>query len=283
MKTLLTVILFFAATFCGGDANAGDINFDTIPDVEDTTDEVEESRKSYQTAAGIGLGVLPEYEGSEDYFAVPVPYFRVHWQSGRYLELQAVKLRANLVPQNIIKAGPILRYHMGRKDVENDTVDELRDIDGSLMLGGYCEIDIDRWDAGIELVTDVTDEHDGTLFTLKGGYTFPLETHTNLRLGALTTYADDDYMESFFAIDADNAARSGLRTYDADGGLKDIGLSASFFGGPQKNGALYGRIFTNDSLMMQRTALLWTMKAMPLSFFLCFYLYEVFNLSFCGT
>jgi outer membrane scaffolding protein for murein synthesis (MipA/OmpV family) len=32
-------------------------------------------------------------------------------------------------------------------------------------------------------------------------------------------------MESYFKIDGNNAARSGLDTYDAGGGFKDIGLN----------------------------------------------------------
>jgi outer membrane scaffolding protein for murein synthesis (MipA/OmpV family) len=49
----------------------------------------------------------------------------------------------------------------------------------------------------------------------------------NVSLGAFTTWADDDYMEAYFEIDALDSARSGLRIRSADSGIKDVGLSVS--------------------------------------------------------
>jgi outer membrane scaffolding protein for murein synthesis (MipA/OmpV family) len=37
-----------------------------------------------------------------------------------------------------------------------------------------------------------------------------------------TTWADDDYMEEQFGINANNAARSGLDQFNADEGFKDV-------------------------------------------------------------
>jgi outer membrane protein len=50
-----------------------------------------------------------------------------------------------------------------------------------------------------------------------------------VRLGfaASTTYASDRYNEKYFGIDPDNARRSGLRRHDAEGGIKDVGLSVT--------------------------------------------------------
>ncbi|MCP4215639.1 MAG: MipA/OmpV family protein, partial [bacterium] len=42
-----------------------------------------------------------------------------------------------------------------------------------------------------------------------------------------TTYASQDYMDAYFSIDADNAARSGLDTFDADAGFKDVGVEVA--------------------------------------------------------
>jgi outer membrane protein len=41
------------------------------------------------------------------------------------------------------------------------------------------------------------------------------------------TYASGRYNATYFGIDANNAARSGFSTYDADGGIKDIGFSVN--------------------------------------------------------
>jgi outer membrane scaffolding protein for murein synthesis (MipA/OmpV family) len=42
-----------------------------------------------------------------------------------------------------------------------------------------------------------------------------------------TTLVDDDYMESFFSVDAQQSADSGLKRYNADAGIKDVNLSVS--------------------------------------------------------
>jgi outer membrane protein len=38
-------------------------------------------------------------------------------------------------------------------------------------------------------------------------------------------YANSDYMNEFFSIDQSQSSRSGLRTYDADAGWKDVGAT----------------------------------------------------------
>ena len=45
--------------------------------------------------------------------------------------------------------------------------------------------------------------------------------------GVDSTYGTDDYMDEFFSVGANNAARSGLSRYSADAGFKDIGLEAA--------------------------------------------------------
>ena len=41
------------------------------------------------------------------------------------------------------------------------------------------------------------------------------------------TWADDDYMKSYFGIDAANAAASGLDQYSADEGFKDVNFGGA--------------------------------------------------------
>jgi outer membrane scaffolding protein for murein synthesis (MipA/OmpV family) len=50
-----------------------------------------------------------------------------------------------------------------------------------------------------------------------------------VRIGfnASATWADSRYNETYFGIDANNAIRSGFDTYDAKGGIKDVGVSVN--------------------------------------------------------
>ena len=45
---------------------------------------------------GLGPGIAPDYEGSEDYEFVPIPYARAQWASGQYVHLLGNKLKGNI-------------------------------------------------------------------------------------------------------------------------------------------------------------------------------------------
>jgi outer membrane scaffolding protein for murein synthesis (MipA/OmpV family) len=74
------------------------------------------------------------------------------------------------------------------------------------------------------VVQDVSGSNDGLVVTLGVGYTMPIDDRTLVALTATIDYASGEYMSTYFGIDAGDSARSGLKTYDADAGIKDVGL-----------------------------------------------------------
>jgi len=174
---------------------------------------------------GAGVGLAPDYEGSEDYAAVPLPYVSVAWSNHMAISLLGNKAKVNLIPSPIWKGGLIGEYIGKRDDVDNSRVDRLEDVDASVMLGGFFGFEYANWSASIEAMADVADGNDGSIVRLNGGYRIPIGQTLSLSLGAFTTWADDDYMQAYFEIDAANAAASGLQTFDADAGFKDVGLN----------------------------------------------------------
>ncbi len=178
-----------------------------------------------QIALGAGAGMAPDYEGSNDYEAVPLPYASVTWSNHMAINLLGNKAKVNLIPSPTWKAGLIGEYIAERDDVDNDRVDRLEDVDTSIMLGGFFGFEYENWSASIEAMQDVADGNDGAIVRLNGGYKIPIDQTWNLSLGVFTTWADDDYMEAYFEIDAADAARSGLQQFSADSGFKDAGLN----------------------------------------------------------
>ena len=68
--------------------------------------------------------------------------------------------------------------------------------------------------------------HDGALVELSAGSKLPFaKTLIFIELG--TTWASDNYMKSFFGIDSQQSASSGLERHRADAGIKDINISVS--------------------------------------------------------
>jgi outer membrane scaffolding protein for murein synthesis (MipA/OmpV family) len=173
---------------------------------------------------GFGLGFAPDYEGSEDYEVVPLPYALAQWASGQYVRWTYDKIKGNVLPSDMWSFGPMLQYISSRADVDNDQVDDMQNVDASVMVGVFGGVNIDRWSASIELRQDIADDN-GFLATLNGGYTLPINDQLKLAFRVFTNYADGDYMNTYFSVDGGDARRSGLKQYDADSGFKDVGLN----------------------------------------------------------
>jgi outer membrane protein len=177
---------------------------------------------------GAGLGVAPDYEGSDDYTLAPLLYAHSQWSSGRYVKLTGSKLSANIISHEVFRFGPVANYRLGRDDavsVDDSKVKKMEQVDDSFELGAFAGIEIDNWIFMVEALGDVSDGHDGFVLTLSGGYTWPVNNSWSLSLGVSTSYGDDDYMGSFFDVDLRDSQRSGLKTYDADSGFKDVGCN----------------------------------------------------------
>jgi outer membrane protein len=197
--------------------------------------------------AAAGVGTRPDYEGGDDYEAVPIGLLRATWREFAFVELSgahgaggAPRLRANLVADSFLQFGPVLQYRLGRDDVEDDRVDALPDVDRALELGAFMGFDEDGWNGTVTFANDVTGEHEGFTVEMVAGYKAELRPDLTVGAAIASTYASDGYMGAFYTVDAADAAVSGLPSYDADGDFRDVGAelkvewmfpgSASHFG-----------------------------------------------------
>jgi len=173
---------------------------------------------------GGGLGVKPDYEGSSDYELVPVPAGSARFSNGMYVELMGLNLRANLIPSDFWRLGPVYNYRAERDNVENNRVDRMKEVSDANELGIFGGIAWQNWYLFLDLMADTGDAYDGSYGTLRGGYNWIISNEFALTFGAFGTYASDDYMQTYFGVNGRDSARSGLDTYDADESFKDIGL-----------------------------------------------------------
>jgi outer membrane protein len=189
---------------------------------------------------GIGPGLAPDYEGSDDYDLVPVPYGRLSW-GRRYVELQGLKLKANLRTHPNWELGPVINFRKEAFDNADDNRVKKLDGDGNaLEVGPFLGYRGLRWDSAIEVTKDVADGHEGWLTKLETGYSMQPNHKTRVRLGLETTYGSGDYMNEYFGIDRRNAVRSRLREYDADKGFRDWGANVAAFYDIRQNWTIVG-------------------------------------------
>ena len=181
----------------------------------------------------IAVGVAPDYLGSDDYQFVAGPSGRVEYSDHRYLKLQATQITANLLPHEYLRLGPAANYRFGRSSVDDTAVDAMQDVEDAFELGAFAGLEFTnkvnpryRFSVNLDFLHDVSGEYDGFVSTLNTSYWMPLARALTLSLGAGIGYGSSDYMDDFFSVDQADAARSGLNTFTADSGVRDVKASA---------------------------------------------------------
>lgn len=180
------------------------------------------------------IGMVPDYIGSDDYTIAGAPAGRITFSGTRDLRLIATNLTSNLINHEFIRFGPAINYRFGRDDVDDDIVDRMGDIDSAFEIGASMGLDFSnassprhRFGAFLEFLHDVSGEHGGYLVTGTMKYWRPLGRAFDFGLQAGVTYGNRDYMNAYFGVSASDSALSGLPTYSANGGIRDLTITPS--------------------------------------------------------
>jgi len=176
------------------------------------------------------VGVVPDYLGSNDYTIGAAPAAVIRFgDSDRYVRLLVTDINVNLIDSPNWSFGPALNYRLGRSDVDDNAVDNMSNIDGTVEVGafgGWTWIGSDdprhRFSLGTEVLYDVGGEHDGYLISGSVRYYQPVARPLTLSIGAALTYGSGDYMDTYFGVNGGNVGSSGLSAFNADAGLRDV-------------------------------------------------------------
>lgn len=214
------------------------------------TAATDDDPKKVNFAIGAGAGFTPQYEGSNDILAIPALTFAANWTSGQYIRLSGLGIEANILSNNKWEFGPKLRFKLPRNEdiVDNDMVASLEEIDVSAMAGLFTRYKFGKgFDVKAEFTQDVSGVSEGGVAGLELGYTF--RKHRFLtRFSANTTFATENYMDTYFGVNPENLNSSLLSFYDLDGGIKDIGATINTTYFINSKWALSGQIGYNQLL-----------------------------------
>jgi outer membrane protein len=177
----------------------------------------------------VGIGAYPDYIGSDDYAIGAIPLARYQFWGKRDVSLIGNDLRVNVLDTDHWRLGPTGIYRFGRSDVEDDVVRRVHEVDGSLDLGlfvGYEWHDAaeprKRLGASAWGLADVTDTHGGWTAGANAFGAYPVALPLTLVGGGGVTYGSGSYMDAYFSVTPADTAASGLRTYRADAGVRDV-------------------------------------------------------------
>ena len=203
----------------------------TLPDPNDQSDTL---------TIGVGGAMLPDYEGSNDYRIIPAAAVRGR-VGGIAFFSRATYLYADLIPRGAGKieldAGPIVGLRLNRTGkIKDDIVDLLPSRKKAIELGGFVGVTAhgltnpyDALSLRLDVVKDVGNAHGSTVFTPSIDFGTPLSRHTYVAASLSADWVGGGYADYYYSISPADTLRSGLRTYDADGGFKGwkVGLLAN--------------------------------------------------------
>jgi outer membrane scaffolding protein for murein synthesis (MipA/OmpV family) len=193
-----------------------------LPDPNDRSDTV---------TIGGGVGFVPDYEGSNDYRLIPAGAARGR-VSGISFFTRSTYLYVDLVPQGAGKldldAGPIVGVRLNRTGkIKDDFVAALPDRKAAIEVGGFVGVTAhgltnpyDALSVRLDVVKDVGNGHESTVISPTIDFGTPLSRTLYVGASLSADWVGGGYADSYFSITPADSLRSGLRTFDADGGFK---------------------------------------------------------------
>lgn len=167
---------------------------------------------------GAGAGLVPVYEGADDYKFLALPIFDLRY-SDFYLNFRD-GIGVDLINMERFEAGIGATYVRGRRAKDSpEGVGKVKNAIGGRGFARYYVTEELTLTAGL---THSFGGTDGTQADLTLGYKFNPTKKLMLLPTVSLDWASGKHMQRYFGIDAQQAARSGLPEFEADGGIKDV-------------------------------------------------------------
>ncbi len=176
----------------------------------------------------VGLAVLhaPRYAGSDEQRTRALPLLDYRWANGWFAGTRGIGFNASGTPG--LSYGPRLTFDGGRKERHADALRGMGDIDARAELGGFVTFAAtDALSLEASLAAGSGDGGRGVRLELGASYAFALGQGRRLSLGAGTTLANQDYVQSYFGVTPAQAQRSGYAVYTPKAGAVDSHLKAA--------------------------------------------------------
>lgn len=183
---------------------------------------------------GFGLGVAPDYEGSDDYELQPGGIFQGR-VSGIEFQMRGLNLYTDFVPdkpgsKTRLELGPVVQLRLDRtQDLKDPRVVQLGDRKTAVELGltagiGKRGVLIPPASLNFDVtfLHDVAGAHKSYVLTPTVSLSSPVSQRSFARIGVSADYVGDGYARTYFDV----APGSVLPAYSAGGaGFKSMGTS----------------------------------------------------------
>lgn len=186
-----------------------------------------DSSEYWNLSFGAGLGYMPKFPGSEDNKLRALPIVDVSYKDTFFINT-FMGAGINLYKERGMRAGPYVTLDFGRDSDDSTTLAGAEDVDPAMESGIFFEKNFDPltvlWTARYAAFGV---GHGGVVSDAEISYRRKLQPGFYGTASSSISWASEDYMVSYFGVDAAHAARSGLSAYTPDSGFKDIGVSGN--------------------------------------------------------
>lgn len=186
---------------------------------------------------GIGGGIHPDYEGSDDYRFIPVAAIRGKVR-GISFSTRGAYLFVDVIPRGSSKiefdAGPIVGARINkRRHIEDHAVEELPKTKTAFEVGGFAGVSVhgltnpyDSLGLRLDVLHDIGNAHESTVFSPNLDFSTPLSRTTFAAASVGADFVGNKYADYYYSIAPAGSLASGLPVFDADGGMKSwkVGL-----------------------------------------------------------
>ena len=167
---------------------------------------------------GGGAHLRPVYEGSKDYDVAPTGFATVHyfWLPGFGV------LKNGRANNDGFSFGPSFRYVSKRESGDHAELRGLNDIDAAFELGGKFAYTFGMFRPWLA-VRHGFGGHDGIVGEAGLDLVMRPTAATEVTFGPRASFADGNYMRTYFGVTPAESVVSGLATYQPAGGVKGVG------------------------------------------------------------
>ena len=198
---------------------------------------------------GLGGGIVPSYEGSDDYRIIPGGVLRGK-VGGHNFFTRGLQFYFDLIPEKNgetidLSIGPVAGLRLNRtSSIKDAQVRALGELDEAYEVGGFVGIGktgvitsaYDNLSFRVTYLKDVGGAHESSVITPSIEYGTPLSRQAYVGLGVSADIVGDVYASYYFDVTPAGAIASGLAPFQADGGFKSWSLS--LFGSHSLSGDL---------------------------------------------
>ena len=166
---------------------------------------------------GAGAASRPAYEGAKDYKFSPTGFVVLHklWLPGFGVVKDGRTTEG-------FSFGPSFRYVPKRDSSDYTELRGLNDVDAAYELGGKVSYTFGMIRPRVAVRYGLGGHH-GVVGEAALDFIFRPGAATEFTIGPHASFASAEYMRTYLGVSPTEAARSGLRTYDPNGGIKGAG------------------------------------------------------------